>query len=159
MKIPKSHFHVVPPLVYSGLSNTSIFGQKLPIWTTHHSFLQSRRPEVTKHLYYVLSIHRTQIIIFLGSSSWTKPHAICLPNLSSNLPKDLIFPVLPFSDGFLINAWSPSFDTAVNRPFLSCLGMSLCFLQDELVDAILCSWLIWFLQSSTNLQCFVALSC
>ena len=25
------------------------FGQKLPIWTTHHTFLESRHPEVTKN--------------------------------------------------------------------------------------------------------------
>ena len=31
------------------------FGQKLPIWTTYHTFLESRHPEVTKNPYYVLS--------------------------------------------------------------------------------------------------------
>ena len=31
------------------------FGQKLPIRTTHHTFLESRHPEVTKNQYYVLS--------------------------------------------------------------------------------------------------------
>ena len=31
------------------------FGQKLPIRTTHHTFLESRHPEVTKNPYYVLS--------------------------------------------------------------------------------------------------------
>ena len=31
------------------------FGQKLPIWTTHHTFLESRHPEVTKNPCYVLS--------------------------------------------------------------------------------------------------------
>ena len=30
------------------------FGQKLPSWIAHHTFLQSRHPEVTKNLYYVL---------------------------------------------------------------------------------------------------------
>ena len=29
--------------------------QRLPIWTPHHTFLESRHPEVTKNLYYVLS--------------------------------------------------------------------------------------------------------
>ena len=31
------------------------FGQKLPIQSTHHIFLESRHPEVTKNPYYVLS--------------------------------------------------------------------------------------------------------
>ena len=31
------------------------FWQKLPIRTAHHTFLESRHPEVTKNLYYVLS--------------------------------------------------------------------------------------------------------
>ena len=31
------------------------FGQKLPIWTAHHTFLESRHPEVTKNPYYVFS--------------------------------------------------------------------------------------------------------
>ena len=36
------------------------FGQKLPIWTTHNAFLESRHPDVTKNLYYVLSAKRSQ---------------------------------------------------------------------------------------------------
>ena len=60
-----------PPLVHSGLRNTSIFGQQLPIQTAHHTFLESRHPEVTKNLYYVLYSGWSQIPIFLGSSSWT----------------------------------------------------------------------------------------
>ena len=31
------------------------FGQKLPIRTANHTFLESRHPEVTKNLHYVLS--------------------------------------------------------------------------------------------------------
>ena len=31
------------------------FGQKLPIQPTHHTFLESRHPDVTKNPYYVLS--------------------------------------------------------------------------------------------------------
>ena len=31
------------------------FGQKLPIWTAHHTFLESRQSEVTKNPNYVLS--------------------------------------------------------------------------------------------------------
>ena len=41
------------------------------MWTAHHTFLESRHPEVIKNLYYVLSTCRSQIPIFLGSSSWT----------------------------------------------------------------------------------------
>ena len=29
--------------------------QKLPIWTAHHTFLESRHPEVNKNPYYILS--------------------------------------------------------------------------------------------------------
>ena len=36
------------------------FGQKLPIRTTHHTFLESRHPEVTKNPYYVLSPEGSQ---------------------------------------------------------------------------------------------------
>ena len=56
---------LVPPLVHSGLKNISIFGQKLPIQTAHHAFLESRLPDVTKNLYYALPTHWTQIPIFL----------------------------------------------------------------------------------------------
>ena len=31
------------------------FEEKLPIWTTHHTFLESRPPDVTKNPYYVLT--------------------------------------------------------------------------------------------------------
>ena len=34
--------------------NASILGQKLPIWTAHHAFLESRYSEITKNPYYVL---------------------------------------------------------------------------------------------------------
>ena len=74
LKIFKIHFRVVPHLVHSGLQNTSIFHQKLPIQTAHHTFLESRHPEVTKNLYYVLPTRGSQIPIFLGSSSWTIIH-------------------------------------------------------------------------------------
>ena len=36
-----------------------------------YTFLESRHPEVTKNLYYVLSTHQSQILIFLGSRWWT----------------------------------------------------------------------------------------
>ena len=59
----KFHFHVVPLARY-GLENTSIFGQKLLIQTAHDTFLESRHPDVTKTLYYVLLSNRSQIPIF-----------------------------------------------------------------------------------------------
>ena len=31
--------------------HTTIFAQKLPIWTAHHIFLESRHPEATENLY------------------------------------------------------------------------------------------------------------
>ena len=40
------------------------FGQKLPIWEAHHTFLESRHTEVTKNLYYILSTYHSQILIF-----------------------------------------------------------------------------------------------
>ena len=43
----------------------------LLITTAHYTFLEARVPEVTKNLFYVLPIRRSQIPIFLGSSSWT----------------------------------------------------------------------------------------
>ena len=52
-------FSCVPPLVHSGLQNTSNFGQKLPIRTAHHTFLESN-----KNLYYILSPRRSHISIF-----------------------------------------------------------------------------------------------
>ena len=36
------------------------FGQKLPIWRAHHTFLESRHREVTKNSYYILSPEGTQ---------------------------------------------------------------------------------------------------
>ena len=30
------------------------FGQKLPIWTTHHTFIENEHPEIAKNRYYVL---------------------------------------------------------------------------------------------------------
>ena len=67
----KIHFYLVSTSVCSGLWNTSIFGQKLPIRTTHYTFLESRHPEVTKNLYHVLSTRRSQIHTLLGSSPWS----------------------------------------------------------------------------------------
>ena len=77
--------------------------------------------------------------------------SITICTLSSQ--KDLIFPVQPLSDKFLINALSPFSNTAVNGPLLLCLAMFLRFLQDEFVDTVLHAWLIWFLKSCTNLKC------
>ena len=52
------------PLVHSGLKNTSIFGQKLPIRIAHHNFPENRHPEVATNLYYVSSTRRNQTPIF-----------------------------------------------------------------------------------------------
>ena len=71
LKIVKIYFHLPPPLWFILVSKIPQFGQKLPIRTAHHSFLESKHPEVTKNLYYVLSTRQSQIPIFLGSSSWT----------------------------------------------------------------------------------------
>ena len=62
---------MVLPLIHSGLQTISIFDQKLPIGTTHHTFLESTQPTVTKTLCYVLSTRQNQIPIFLVSSSGT----------------------------------------------------------------------------------------
>ena len=37
--------------------NTSVFGQKLPIWADHYTFPESRHPDVTKNFFCVLSSH------------------------------------------------------------------------------------------------------
>ena len=57
--------------VHSGLYNISIFRQKLLMRTTHHTFIESRHPEVTTNLYYFLLTWGSKIPIFLCSSSWT----------------------------------------------------------------------------------------
>ena len=44
------------------------FGQKLPIQAAHHTFIESRHPEVTKNSYYVLSPNEEPK---KGISSWT----------------------------------------------------------------------------------------
>ena len=41
------------------------FCQKLLLRTAHHTFLESRHPELTKNLYYVLCTRQSQIPIFL----------------------------------------------------------------------------------------------
>ena len=46
------------------------FLPKLLIWTAHHTFPESARPQGTKNLYYV-SFTAEQMPIFLDSSSWT----------------------------------------------------------------------------------------
>ena len=51
--------------VHSGLYNISIFRQKLLMRTTHHTFIESRHPEVTTNLYYFLLTWGSKIPIFL----------------------------------------------------------------------------------------------
>ena len=62
------HFYVVP---FGQLQSTKYpnFEQKLLTWIAHHTFLESRHPEVTKNSYYVLSPEGSQK---KGISSWTK---------------------------------------------------------------------------------------
>ena len=43
-----------------------MFRKKLLIWTVHHTFLESRPPEVTKNLYHVLSTRHNQTPIILA---------------------------------------------------------------------------------------------
>ena len=45
------------------------FGQKLPIWATHHTFLESRYPENTKNPYCVFSPE--------GSQKKVSTHGLC----------------------------------------------------------------------------------
>ena len=49
----KIHFRVVLFGLFWSVKYLS-FGQKLPIWTAHHTFLESIHLEVTKNPYYVL---------------------------------------------------------------------------------------------------------
>ena len=63
LKTLKIHLHVVPDLVHSSLWNT-FFGQKLAIWTTHHTFLKTRHSVFTENLYYVLSTCQSWISLF-----------------------------------------------------------------------------------------------
>ena len=70
LKIPKIYFqiHQFGPFWSVKYLN---FSPKATIWTAHHTFLKGRHSEVTQNLYYVLSSCRSQITVFLGSSSWT----------------------------------------------------------------------------------------
>ena len=70
----KIHVHVVPPLSPFWSVKYLNFGQKLQIWIAHHTFLESRHPEVTKNPYYILylkgnqdkvSAHGLQYLCFL----------------------------------------------------------------------------------------------
>ena len=53
--------------VHSGLYNISIFRQKLLMRTTHHTFIESRHPEVTTNLYYFLLTWGSKIPIYWRS--------------------------------------------------------------------------------------------
>ena len=67
--------HMFTTLVHSDQQSTSIFGQKLTIRTSHHTFLESRDPEVIKNLHYVLSTGLSQIFIFYAPAhvnEWMK---------------------------------------------------------------------------------------
>ena len=58
-------------ITQEGNMRTRQMTQKLPIQTSQHTILETRHPEVTKHLYYVSFPCRSQILILLGSRSCT----------------------------------------------------------------------------------------
>ena len=58
------------------------FGQKLPIWTAQHTFLESRHSEVFENLYYVLSPEEIQREV--------SAHGLYNQNLSSVNSKNLL---------------------------------------------------------------------
>ena len=68
LNIVKIHFDVVPPFGPFWSVKYLNFGQKLPIQTIHHTFIESRHSEVTKNPYYVLSPEWGQKKVI---SSWT----------------------------------------------------------------------------------------
>ena len=47
------------------------FGQKLPIWAVHYTFLESKHPDVTKNPYYVLAPK--------GSQNKVSAHILIIP--------------------------------------------------------------------------------
>ena len=49
------------------------FRQKLPMWTAHHTFLESRHPEVTKNLNYVLLSEGSQKKVSAHGAFWLTP--------------------------------------------------------------------------------------
>ena len=53
------------------------FGQKLPIQTAHHIFLESRHPEVTKNLYYVCPPAGAKNLCYVLSSRWSQKSILC----------------------------------------------------------------------------------
>ena len=59
LKIVKIHFHAIPPFGSFWSVKRLNFGQKLPIRTTHHTFLESIHPDVINP-YYVLSPEGSQ---------------------------------------------------------------------------------------------------
>ena len=78
MKIVKIYFDVVPPFGPCWSVKYLNFGQKLPIWTTDHAFLERRYPVVTKNPYHVLSLEWSQK---KGISSWTSRTLLILVDL------------------------------------------------------------------------------
>ena len=72
--------------------------QKLPFRITHHTFLESRHPEVTKNPYYVFSpkwsqkrgsahgllLERTWFILILFTGNWRFPTLCCNKNGMTN---------------------------------------------------------------------------
>ena len=76
MKIVKVYFHAIPFGSFRSVKSLN-FEPKLPIWTAHHNFLESKHPEVTKNPHYVLlplgSQKRYQLIglyVIIESNPW-----------------------------------------------------------------------------------------
>ena len=65
----KFQFYVVPPLVNLSVKYLSS-GQKLPIKTALHNFLEIRHPELTKNPYYVFPTRGA----IKGISTWIMGH-------------------------------------------------------------------------------------
>ena len=56
----KIHFHAIPTFGPFWSVKYLNFGQKLPIRSAYHTFLESRHPEATRKSYYVLSLEGSQ---------------------------------------------------------------------------------------------------
>ena len=61
------------------------FGQKLPIWTVHHTFQESRHPEFTKNSYYVLPPEGSQKKVSAKFQTKLKKFYVVLENPAIDL--------------------------------------------------------------------------
>ena len=100
------------------------FGQKLPIWTTHHTFLESRYPENAKNPYYVFSPEGSQ----------KKYQLMNCVSLSGNLIVKLIWICK-------IQWWCSLFQFLTGNTFLSKFGS-----KTTKIKIVISSWnfvLVW----------------